>query len=640
MPHRYTLIGTAGHIDHGKTSLVRALTGVDTDRLPEEKRRGMTIELGFAPLRLGDWEIGIVDVPGHERFIRTMVAGASGIDLALLVVAANEGVMPQTREHLDILTLLGIGDALVVLTKSDLVDEEWIRLVIADVKTFLQPSPFAHATILPVSATTGEGLDALKAALIRRLALIRGRDEDLPFRMAIDRVFTIAGRGCVVTGSVLSGLLREGDGVEVHPIDESYRVRGLQSHKEATDALAGGRRAAVNLAGADWHRITRGMELATPGYLSPARILDGRVEALAHRGKATDLDHGQRYRLAMGTREEFVRLITLDRGPIAPGHSAYAQFRLRAPVVATWGQRFILRDESGTRTVGGGVILRPSARRWGSRREEERETLERISSDDPLLKMEQVLADRVVASPNPLHLSAATGIQPAAVPGLLTQLDEKGVRFPLAGRYILTRTLGQLADRLAEALKRLHEAQPDAPGLKIASATNWVGRRTAPECARDIMAQIGKDDRFKLLGEHIALAEFAPKLSRADERILEEWVKEIDAAGFSPPLANAAKATRGLSADRMRRLAQFAQIAGHLLPIREGIYLTPKVEKLLRERVIAYLEHHGRMTVADLRDLTQSSRKYCVPYMEYLDRIGLTQRDGDDRVLADPAARI
>ena len=363
---RCRILGTAGHIDHGKTSLIRALTSINTDRLPEEQRRGMTIELGFAHLEIDDLRFGIVDVPGHERFVKTMVAGATGIDLALIIVAADDSVMPQTVEHVDILNLLGVDRAVVAVTKIDVVDGDMVDLVVEEIGELLAGTPLAGSPIVPVSSVTGAGLDAIKreiASVARGAgAPIRNR----PFRMCIDRVFTVAGRGTIVTGSVHRGTVDAGDTLEVWPGGHTCRVRGLQTHGREEAHLGSGERAAINVSGIDREDLQRGSDLATPGYLNPSPMMDARITVLASHPRP--LKSASVVRLGIGTVEVPVRVVLLEGDRLEPGASGFAQIRCGQPLTAALGQRFILRDDAATRTIGGGTVLRDAVDAGWTRR--------------------------------------------------------------------------------------------------------------------------------------------------------------------------------------------------------------------------------------------------------------------------------
>src|SRR5229473_3082609 len=373
---RDLILGTAGHIDHGKTSLVKALTGIDCDRLPEEKARGITIDIGFAILDLGDFRLGIVDVPGHERFIKNMLAGATGIDLAVLVVAADDSVMPQTREHLEILRLLGLRHGLIALTKSDLVDGETCEVVELEIRELVQGSFLEHAPIIRTSAQTGEGIDELKNAIAEICRHVEARTDKEWFRMAIDRSFIVQGHGTVVTGSVTAGSLRIGDEVDWLPRRERVRVRSLQNHDRQVEEVHRGMRAAINLAGVHHEDVIRGQELATPGYLEPSRVLTVRLHCLADVKRP--IKHRAPVRFHLGTAELMSSVALLDCDTIEPGQWGLAQLFLEAPATATWGQPFVVRESSAAQTLGGGQVLQPVAKKIRRRHLEILERIERL----------------------------------------------------------------------------------------------------------------------------------------------------------------------------------------------------------------------------------------------------------------------
>src|SRR5579884_1111805 len=377
---RDLILGTAGHIDHGKTSLVKALTGIDCDRLPEEKKRGITIDIGFAALDLGDYRLGIVDVPGHERFIKNMLAGATGIDLAVLVVAADDSVMPQTREHLEILRLLGLRHGLIALTKCDLVDDTTREVVELEIRELVKGTFLEDAPLVPTSAHSGRGLDELKAAIAAVCARVEERTGREWFRLAIDRSFVVQGHGTVVTGSVTAGALKVGDEVEWQPRGERVRVRSLQNHDQPVDEVHRGQRAAINLAGVRHEDVIRGQELATTGYLRPSRVLTLRLHCLADMKRP--IKHRMPARFHLGTAEIMGTLSLLDCDSVEPGGWGLAQVFLDEPATATWGQPFVLRESSATQTLGGGQVLQPVAKKIRRRHLEMLERIERLWSGD------------------------------------------------------------------------------------------------------------------------------------------------------------------------------------------------------------------------------------------------------------------
>lgn len=632
---RHYILGTAGHIDHGKTSLVQALTGTDTDRLPEERRRGMTIELGFAALDVGDVRFGIVDVPGHERFVRTMVAGATGIDIALIVVAADDSVMPQTIEHVEVLQLLGVHRGVVAVTKTDMVDAEMVELVLDDIRRLLAGTPLETAPVCPVSSTTGAGIEELKQAIHTVSQGVESRTAKSPFRMAVDRVFTVQGRGTVVTGSALRGEVSEGDTLDVWPARATCRVRGLQSHGVSSESLVRGQRAAINISGIDRDRLQRGSELATPGYLEASRMLDARLHCLS--SSARPIKSSSVVRLEIGTTEIPVRVVLLDTGSLAPGEAAYGQLRSAEALTATHGQRFIIRDENATRTIGGGVVLRPVTRRRRRDPEAEIESLQRLDTGDAADRVAEVLHTAGFATPTHLQLCARAGVDLADLPGVLEELRTRRRWVPIAGTEVhaVPAAVDELAGRLAGWLERYHRAHPDLPGRAADSVLGWLERVTTRSVARPLLDSFLDKGILKSLGRFVCLPAFAPSLSATDEKLMAEMIDAIRKGGFQPPSLEKSTATLASDRKRRERLATLAAALGELVQVDPKIYLHADVERRLRENVAELVARQERVTVADVREALDSSRKYVVPFLEYLDRVGFTKRIGDHRVLAE-----
>lgn len=632
---RHFILGTAGHIDHGKTSLVRALTGVDTDRLPEEQRRGMTIELGFAALTVGDMQFGVVDVPGHERFVRTMVAGATGIDIALLVVAADDSVMPQTVEHVDILHLLGVEHAVVVITKIDAVPADMAELVAEEVRQLLAGTPLAAAPLCPVSSLTGEGVETLKGTLRKIARRIPSKPARNPFRLAVDRVFTVPGRGTVVTGSVLRGMVGEGDTLEVFPGGRTCRVRDLQCHGAASARLSGGQRAAINVSGVDRSLIVRGSELATPGYLHPLPMVDVRLRCLASYGRP--LRSTRTVRLCLGTRELPARVVLLDGAELAPGAAGYAQLRGGEPLFATYGQRFIIRDESAMRTIGGGVVLRPVGRRRRLDVVAEREALEHLEHGGAEDRVEQVLRLARFTRPADLAMCAAAGVEVEELPEVYARLRSTGRWAPVAGTtvHVVPAAIDDLTSRLTSWLERFHRAHPELPGRPADSVIGWLARASDKSLARPLLDRMLAEKVLRRLGRFVCLPAFAPALSNADEKLLGALLEEMRAGGFQPPALETLSVAAQADRKRWERLASLAVALGELVEIAPQMYLHAQSEQRLREMTHDLIAERGPVTVAEVREALNSSRKYVVPFVEYLDRIGFTKRTGDRRVLAE-----
>ncbi len=636
-PTRHHIIGTAGHIDHGKTSLVRALTGTDTDRLPEERRRGMTIELGFATMTIGDTQFGVVDVPGHERFVRTMVAGATGIDIAVLVVAADDSVMPQTIEHVEILNLLGIQRAVVALTKIDMVDPSMIDLVSEELGELLGPTTLAGAPICPVSSITGAGIDELKDTILRISQEIPESRVVPPFRMAVDRAFVVQGRGTVVTGSVLRGAVSSGDTLEIWAGGKVCRVRDLQTHGAANTQLVRGQRAALNLSGVDREEVERGVELTTPGYLQPSKILDVRVRCLSSGGRT--LKSSSRVRLEMGTREVPVRVVLHEGLQLGPGESGFAQLRCGQPLTATYGQRFILRDESAMRTLGGGFVLRPRGVRKRRSEQSDLDSLERLETGDEAVRVREVLRAAAFAQPSDLQICAQAAVEIEKIPELLEQLRTQSLWVPVPGTQVLVvpDTLADLETRVTAWLERHHRAHADSPGRPVDSVIGWLERVTRNRSlARPLLDYFQSRKVIKLLGRFVCLPAFAPNISAADEKLLMALITQVLAGRFQPPTPTEFAEANAVDRKRMQRLLTLAVAQGELISIDGTIYLHADSDLEMRRIVSGLILEQGGATVAQIREALQSSRKYVVPFVEYLDRTGFTRRAGDLRVLVRP----
>jgi len=636
---RHVILGTAGHIDHGKTSLIRALTGTDTDRLPEERRRGMTIELGFAELTIDDVCFGIVDVPGHERFVRTMVSGATGIDLALLVVAADDSVMPQTIEHAEILSLLGVDRGVVAVTKIDTVERDMVELVVEDVRELLAGTPLNDAPIHPVSSVTGEGVEALSRALVASAheAAPAPAPGGGPFRMTVDRVFTVQGRGTVVTGSALHGTVRTGDTLNVWPADVTCRVRDLQAHGRSHEELGRGQRCALNLSGVDKEHLERGAELATPGFLTPSRLIDVRLECLGSYTKV--LKSSSVVRLEIGTAEAPARVVLLDQKGLAPGESSYAQLRSGTAFTSTYGQRFIIRDENATRTIGGGAVLRPVARRRRGGAEQEQAALTALESGDRLERLEQVLRAHGFQMPTALTLSAQAGVEPEDVPALLERLEAAGRLGSVSGTEVkaVPSAIEDLTRRLFRWLERYHVKHPERPGRAEDAVVGWLERLARREVAKPLVDDLVRRKQLKRLGRFICLPSFAPQLSGADEKLLAWMVTTLRERGFQPPTLEEFAKQASVEKKRVERLATLAVALGDVIRVDGQIYLHAEADRSMRLTVAELVRETGGVTVSEVREALDSSRKYVVPFMEYLDRVGYTRRVDDRRVLVSPS---
>jgi selenocysteine-specific elongation factor len=634
---RDLILGTAGHIDHGKTSLVKALTGIDCDRLPEEKARGITIDIGFATLDLGEVKLGIVDVPGHERFVKNMLAGATGIDLVVLIVAADDSVMPQTREHLEILRLLGLRHGVIALTKCDLVDETTREVVELEIRDLVRGSFLEDAPLIRTSAQTGLGIPELKAAIADICRKVEQKTGSEWFRMAIDRSFIVQGHGTVVTGSVTSGSTHVGDELDWQPRGEKVRVRSLQNHDRTVDEVRGGMRAAINLAGVHHEDVIRGQELATPGFLVPSRVLTVRLHCLADVKRP--IKHRAPVRFHIGTSEIMGTVSLLDCDTIDPGGWGLAQVFLEEPATATWGQPFVVRGSSATQTLGGGQVLQPVAKKIRRRHLEMLERIERLWSGDAEQRALTVAWFGGFAGFTAADLVRSANIGPGEAAALIGRLRDAGqlveVVVSPARRLVLhADMIGELDGRILGALTRLHQDNPlmtSHDRQKVQSQLDYVGDEGLVHAAVDHLLQ-----QKKLIGDQrrIAHADFKPKLSANLRKLKDKLVAAYREAKFQPPEPASFAGHAGGNAASLKDLFDVCVAEGQLVPIAQDIYLHGDVEAEMRRRITERLQSGPGMTVAEIRDMLGTTRKYAVPLCEYLDRVGVTKREEDLRVLA------
>jgi selenocysteine-specific elongation factor len=638
---RDLILGTAGHIDHGKTSLVKALTGIDCDRLPEEKARGITIDIGFARLDLGEYHLGIVDVPGHERFIKNMLAGATGIDLCLLVVAADDSVMPQTREHLEILQLLGLRHGIIALTKVDLVDETTREVVELELRELVRGTFLEHAPVVHTSAHTGQGIAELKAALADLCRRVEERPDHEWFRMAIDRAFVVQGHGTVVTGSVTSGRLKVGDEVEWLPRGERVRVRSLQNHDRPVEEVHRGMRAAINLAGVKHEDVARGQELATPGFLVPSRVLTVRLHCLAD--TVHPIKHRATVRFHIGTAEIMGTVALLDCDRVEPGQWGLAQVFLDEPAMAVWGQPFVVRGPSAMQTLGGGQVLQPLSHKIRRRHLETLERVERLWSGNPEERALTVAWFGGFAGFTPADLVRGANVSPSQAQELIARLTAAGklVSIPIsATRQPLLHAdmVAELNERILGTLAKLHEQYPlmsSHDRQKVQAQLDYVGDDALVHAAVERLIQ-----QQKLTGDlrRIALADYKPKLSAAQRKLKDKMIAAYQEARFQPPEPASFAPQAGGNAAAIKDLLELCVAEGHLVFIADEVYLHADHEAEMRRLIREKLAAGKGLTVAEIRDLLGTTRKYAVPLCEYLDRIGLTRREGDLRLLAVPVA--
>ncbi len=646
------VIGTAGHIDHGKTSLVKALTGIDTDRLAEEKRRGITIELGFAHLPLADGTVaGVVDVPGHERFVRAMAAGAGGVDLVVLVVAADEGVMPQTREHLDICRLLGVPRGVVAVTKSDLLPElgaDWLPLLEQDVRTAAAGTFLEGCAIIPVSSRTGEGLDRLRAELARLAAEAAERPADGPLFLPVDRAFTLKGFGTVVTGTLLSGTLAEGDALALVPPSPGVgelRARSVQVHgKPARSALAG-QRTAVNVPGVEAQAVSRGQVLAHPGVLPPTSILDAEVTLLG--AAPRPLRHRSRLLLHVGTAQVSCTVALVDGRPeLAPGSTALAQLRLGAPVAALPGQRFILRGfralEGRGKTVGGGRVLAilPRKRRRG--RPDHMEQLQVLAGADGDARVHAVLE---MAGPAGLPADALVGrtaLSPRAVQASLERLGARGqaLLFDRERRsFVAGEVARDLQARLVAAAAAFHEAHPLAAGVGREELRGRLPPVTDPRLFQRLLQALTDKGDLVVEGDLVRRRGHAAAASASGGALKERVAAALRAGGLTPPWVHELPATAGAPAADVGAVLKLLLAEGAVVRVSPDLYYDAAAVAVLRDRLVEHLRSHREISTPEFKDLVGATRKHVIPLAEYFDRERVTLRVGDKRVLRGDGGR-
>ena len=629
---KHVIIGTAGHVDHGKTVLVKALTGTDTDRLAEEKRRGITIEPGFARL---DWpdgtQAGIVDVPGHEKFIKNMLAGAGGIDLAMLVIAADEGVMSQTVEHLDILSLLGVQGGLVVLTKAELVDDDWLEFVRRQALELTEGTFLEGAPILSVSAVTGQGIPELRDALYRLVQEAREKSALAPFRLPIDRVFSVDGFGTVVTGTLTEGAVRVGDAVELVPSGLQSRVRTLQVHSESVDAAYAGQRAALNLTNLQKTEVHRGDAAVRPGSARPSRMLDVRLRCLES-AKRTVLN-GSQVHLYHGTSVHLAKAVLLDRDALRPGESCYAQLRLSEAFAARQGDRFVVRFYSPLETVGGGMILDEHPYRHKRYDARVIASLDVRESGSDEAKLVQAVGERGADGMTLADLAACFDEPEEKLVEMLAVLCARGKLVEIApSHYLTSSTLDRLWTDCETMLTKYHREHPLHAGMRLAEARQRLLRGKARENADAILACFAREGKLTLTAEHCALADFSVHLTKRQSAIREELLRTCRAAGILGKKQDALCALF----DKKDRV-ECARVLESLLSTGELVLLAPElcVEKSVLDavgaRVKAWFATHDALALGEFRDALGTSRDHALLVLEYYDRRGILRREGDVR---------
>jgi selenocysteine-specific elongation factor len=627
------ILGTAGHIDHGKTSLVRALTGIDTDRLKEEKERGITIELGFAYLDLPNGQrLGIIDVPGHERFIKNMVAGASTVDLVALIIAADEGVMPQTREHLDICTLLGIKKGLVVLTKIDLVEGDWLDLVQEDIKEFLQGTFLEGAPVLPVSSSTGQGISELTAVLERLSGEIEERSSAGIFRLPVDRVFTMRGFGTVITGTAMSGSLSVGDQVTIYPQEIQARVRGIQVHNQDTEKVRAGLRTAINLQGIEKAIVNRGDVVATPLGLYPTRLLDIQLRLL--KSIPRPLKHRSQVRFHSGTSEILGRVVLLEGEEIKPGESQFCQIRFGEPLALLPGDLAVIRSYSPVQTIGGAEVLNVKPAKHKRFSPEVIHQLQILQSGTDPEKVALQVLQTGTAGVSRLNLGQVLPLPPKKLDDLLKDLYSQKVliQWDKENKIIShQQELHNLSQAMRQELERYHEANPLKPGLFKEELKSRLPQIRESKLFNFILNQLAEQKILVQEKELVRLTGHKVQLKEDQQAVRDSLEKVYLTSGLQPPYFKelAEKFTKG----QPRQVLELMVKEGKLVKVKEDLYFHRQAIEELKKNLIQWLKEKGEITTPEFKDLTQTSRKYTIPLLEYFDAHQVTMRVEDKRLL-------
>ncbi len=616
----------AGHIDHGKTAIVKALTGTDTDRLKEEKERGMTTDLGFA--FLGDG-VTIIDVPGHEKFVKTMVAGVNTVDLALLVVAADDGVMPQTAEHLEILNLLRIPAGLVAVNKTDLVERSWLELVIEDVRKLLQGTVLEGSPILPVSALTGEGINGLRAGIFSMAEQVHAKKDKGIFRMPIDRVFSIKGFGTVVAGTVLSGKATPNDEVELLPQGIRLRIRGLQVHDKPVPESRTGFRTAVNVMGIEKEGVERGNVLAEPGFFRPTRMADAHFTLLS--SSAKPLKNRERVHAHVGTDEALARVILLGRETLAPGTEDFIQLHFEKPVVLDAGDRFVVRSYSPVRTIGGGTVLDVHPEKHRHLQKGLLPKLEKLLRGDPAQKVLDHLEAVRFYPITKDELAKRMGMAQEEIQDRLTELEASGRAIRVGKeRWASFENRGTLRRILAGTVERFHHEHPERAGILRAELLSRIKPSSDKQLFEETVKGLVQEGILETEGDRLRLSTHRVVLSPDLSVIKEKITEALLSSPFSPP-------------DEKEILRRFGEKGGTVLQVlieakevirlEEGILFHTRSIEQSKQTIRSYLTERKEATVSDLRQYLGTTRKFAVPLVEHLDRIGFTERDGDLRRL-------
>ncbi len=630
---KYIILGTAGHIDHGKSSLVKALTGTDPDRLKEEKERGITLDLGFASLDLpGGNRLGIVDVPGHEGLIKNMLAGVGGIDIVMLVIAADEGIMPQTREHLAICDLLHVKKGLIALTKIDMVEKEWLVLVQDEVRDFVKGTFLEKSSLVPVSSKTGENLPVLIQELARLAGEVTPKSSNGILRLPIDRVFTMKGFGTVITGTLLSGTISVDQEVEILPNGIKTKVRGIQTHNQVVQRSVAGQRTAVNLQGVEKDLLTRGDTIVSAGFFAPTKTLDAKLGLLeqAPRGLTT----GSRIRFYNSTQEAIGRVALLGTNELVPGHEAYVQFRFERPVIVQQGDRYIIRFYSPMETLGGGMILNPHPRRHKQATiQESLKNLGILEQGTNEERLSLFISGKGLAGMEEAEAIGTIAADKQDVIAALASLAQNKTALRVDNLYLHSTQLTALEKKALHIIGKYHEEHPLKPGLEKEELKGMLRIRLSPKVLNVTIDGLIKKKQVETDGTRLRLPGFKAAVGKDQSVVKDRIVDAIRKGGSQPPLREELPALLSITERDARDLLKLLAEEGRTVRINDSLHLDKGIIEKIRTDLKKYLEDKKEITMAEFRDLAKTSRKFAVPIMEYFDSQKLTQRVGDKRVL-------
>jgi len=633
---RHVNIGTAGHVDHGKTSLVKALTGIDCDRLKEEKERGMTIELGYAFLYLGDGTIAnIIDVPGHERFVKTMIAGAGVIDCVIFVIAADDGVMPQTIEHLDIINLLGIKHGLIALNKIDLVEQDWLLLVEEEISKLVKGTILENAPIVKVSSITKAGIDELKQQIKTLVSDVGTRNEKGAFRFPVDWTFNVSGIGPTACGVVFSGKAKLGDKLEVAPQQKEVKVRGIQVHGEDVNEMSAGQQVAVSLSGIEPNELKRGDALSVPGYLQPTYMLDARLHLLNDADMI--LENRTRVRLHLACSEVLGRVVLLDKERLTPGEDALVQFRLEEQIVAEHGDRYVIRLYSPMRTIGGGMILDSNPQKHKQFRPEVLSFLNVMEDGSPKERTEQIIRRSRTQAMTEWDVVKVSNINTEDTRLAIENLISEGKLFVFGHEnYIHINWYNNSKDAIIEVLKSFHKEQPFKIGMSREELRTQIPYELEISAYNQILQNLISQDVVSAdnEGKTVRLADHTIRLSEAQESIKQQIEEIFLNTGTSTPLPEEVLAKWANKDARIARESFDVLVeTGVLIKTDEKVFFHKQTIDKAKELIIQHIRSHGKLTLNDCRELFNVTRKYMLPLLYHFDKTGVTLRIGDDRVL-------